>query len=226
MNQVEFLWRIFCKCRGAVDTTISFVKNYDGFAFTFFGTDRSSFDKMVNSLDWEAVQGVAEGYLNAICGVENEEDCLPVFNKWQTNQAAFFDNTFSGSDSCVSLLRAENEIGSYMESQIYKTGSTAMSHLNDMVDAYMKMEDKIICDAGCAPEMQKRFYSSCCIKTAGEGLSSEGMKKLYVKLLKSLYFSDEEEPPELKGAVDRFMAMFRPATFCGDKTDVYKEMKK
>ena len=170
------------------------------------------------------VRGVVHGYLDAICGEHHGEDCLAVFNTWQTKGGTFLDNTYSGVDNCISLIRAEKEIGAYMESQVYEEGMDLKTYIYGMVEAYMKMEEVAICDPDCAQEMQEVFYSSCCVKRAGERLSTESMKKKYVKLYRNVWqFLYPGEAPELKGAVDRFMSMYRPASFCGDKTDVYRK---
>ena len=113
MDQVERVWRVLCECRGVVDAIIGCVTNYDGLAFILSGTDRTTFDAVVNRMDWEAMSGVLHGYLNAICGEENGEDCLSVFHEWQMNGAKFWDNTYNGVDSCTSLVKAEEATGEY-----------------------------------------------------------------------------------------------------------------
>jgi len=223
MDQVEKVWRILCKCRRVVDASIGCVRNYDGKVFDITGIDRSEFDNIVTHLDWDTIREILHGYLDAICGEENGEDCLTVFKSWQTLGGVFFDNTVSGIDSCLSLLRVEEEVEEYLVSQAFEEGMDFKFFYDRMVDAYMKMEYKIICGAGCVKEMQEALYSSCCVKRAGEMLSSESMKEKYLKLFKNIWpFFGTGEAPDLKDAIDRFFSMYRPASFCGDKTDVYK----
>ena len=227
MNLVEKIWRILCECRGVVDATISCARNYDGLVFVLSGVDRSSFDEIVNHVDWTTVRGIVHGYLDAICGEENGEDCPTVLRNWQAENGRFFDNTFNGVDTCISMIRAENETKASMDAMVYEEGMDMESYTNGWVDAYMKMEEKLICDADCAGEMQELMYFSCCIKRTAEMLSTESMKRKYVKFFKNIWrfiYPGYPEAPELKNAVNRFMEMYRPASFCGAKTDVYRKV--
>ena len=225
MNCVETIWRILCECRGVVDATISCTRNYDGLVFIFSGLDRTKFDEVVNHLDWETARGIVHGYLDAICGEENGEDCPAVLKNLQVENFRFFDNTFNGLDTCISLLRAEKEIKASMDAMEYEEGMDMESYTKGWVDAYMKVKEKFICDADCAGEMQELLYSSCCVKRAAERLSTEEMKMKYVKFFENIWrFIYPGEAPELKEVVNRFMEMYRPASFCGARTDVYMSM--
>ena len=224
MEPVERIWRILCECRSVVNAATDCAPHYDGQIFSRFGLNRAEFEKIVELLDWELVNEAVHGYLGAICGVHKGEDCLSVFNTWQVLGGTFLDNTFNGEDVCLSRLRAEDEVKAILESQVYKEGITMKSYIEGMIETTMVMEEKIICDADCAPAMQESYYFSCCLKRAGEALSSEDMKKKWVKLIQngwSLVYPGDA--PDLSGAVDRFMSMFRPAEFCGERTDVYKK---
>ncbi|XP_063682698.1 uncharacterized protein LOC134817484 [Bolinopsis microptera] len=227
MNVVEEIWRILCECRGVVDAAISCARNYDGLVFILSSYDRTNFDEIVNHVEWETARGIVHGYLDAICGEENGEDCPAVLSNWQAGNGIFFDNTFNGVDTCISMIRAEKETKASVDAMVYEEGMDMESYIDGWVDAYMKMEEKLICDADCAGEMQELIYSSCCVKRAAERLSTETMKTKYVKFFKNIWrFIYPGEAPELKNAVNRFMEMYRPVSFCGAKTDVYRTMNK
>ena len=224
MEPVERIWRILCECRSVINAATNCAPHYDGQIFSLLSLNKAEFDKIVGLLDWELVNEAVHGYLGAICGVHKGEDCLSVFNTWQVLGGTYLDNTFNGADVCLSHLRAEDEVKANLESQVYKEGIAMKSYIEGMIETYMVMEEKIICDADCAPEMQEAYYFSCCIKRAGEVLSSEDMKEKWVKLIQngwSLVYPGDA--PDLSGAVDRFMSMYRPAEFCGERTDVYKK---
>ena len=224
MEPAEKIWRMLCECRGVVDAMTNCVPQYDGQLFTVFNLDWTGFDRIVGHLDWELVNEAVQGYLDAVCGAPNGEDCLPVFNMWQVNYGTFLDNTSNKKNICLSYLRAEEELEAYLEAEVKKDNMTWKSYIEGAIEKYMVMEEKKICDAKCAPEMQETFFFSCCLKHAGELLSSEDMKEKLVKLFQNvwilLYTGDA---PDLTDAVDRFMSMYRPAEFCGEHTDVFKK---
>ena len=224
MEPVEKIWGILCECRGVVDAITNCVPHYDGQLFSDFNLDRTGFDRIVGHLDWELVNEAVQRYLDAVCGAPMGQDCLPVFNTWQVNYGTFLDNTSKKESMCLSYRRAEEEFEAYLEADVKKDNMTMKSYIEGAIEEYLVMEEKIFCDAECAPEMQETFYFSCCLKHAAEVLSSEDMKEKLVKLFQNtwslLYTGDA---PDLTDAVDRFMTMYRPAEFCQEHTDVFKK---
>ena len=92
------------------------------------------------------------------------------------------------------------------------------------IGACVNLWDTLMCDDKCAGEMQETFYSSCCIKRAVDQITSKTMKKNFTKLFKSIWnmvYEGEGAAPE--GVVNQYLSMFNPATFCEDKTSVYRD---
>ena len=79
-----------------------------------------------------------------------------------------------------------------------------------------------MCDERCSGEMQRSFYSSCCIKHASQQLNSRKMRKSFTAVFKSVWSLLYEEAPPV-GVIDKYLSMFDPAKFCVGKTRVYKE---
>ena len=102
-------------------------------------------------------------------------------------------------------------------SQILDESESAKAYIAECV----KLWDELMCDEDCAGEMQDTFYSNCCIKRAAQLLNSKQMRKHFNKLFKNVWslLSEGSSP---KKFVDQYLSMFEPATFCGDKTGVYK----
>ena len=82
-----------------------------------------------------------------------------------------------------------------------------------------------MCDDKCSSEMQGTFYSSCCIKRAAEKFNSQEMRRNVGRLMRNVW-SMLYEGAMPKGIVNKYLSMFEPATFCGDKTSVYRDFNK
>lgn len=230
LEQVELVWRGLCECRSVVDATLSCAPHYDGLLLDVMGMDfRDNFDSIAEHMDWKSLSNIVYGYLHAICGQENGEDCLEVFKEWQIHGGVFFDNSFNGDKGCMSMARFEKEFGSYMAVEAGDK-SNSNEYFSKVVESYMVMEESGICAPDCVEEMQKQYYGSCCIKRAGERLSSPFMKQNYVKLLSSVWGNFFEgqtaDVPTIKAAIDRFFSMYRPEEFCGDTAHVFNKMNR
>ena len=227
MDLLEQILRILCECRGVVGAAINCIKGYSGsLLLRLLHVDFSKFEEIVNHLDWDNMGEIVHSYSDAICGQHKGEDCLDVFKTWQINVGALFDNTFNNTDTCLSLIRVEEDVEKYLKSQIYNNDMSNITvYVNGIADAHVKVEEKLRCDVDCAEDMRDAFYFSCCIKRVGETLTSEDMKEKFTKLFENVWsLNHVGTPPNLRGAVNKCFSIHRPASFCGDKTDVYKNM--
>jgi hypothetical protein len=126
VDQIVRAFRFICECRGIIDATIGCARKYDGRVFELSGMDRTTFDKVVNHLDWETIRGIIDGYFDATCGEKNGEDCLSVFNSLDIARGVFLDNTLTGEDTCLSYARAEKEVLAYLIALKTKAGEDAL----------------------------------------------------------------------------------------------------
>jgi hypothetical protein len=140
----------------------------------------------------------------------------------------FIDNTQSGDTGCLSMVRfgAEVENMSQVMRSFDMETDTLKSFLNRLVDAYLEMEKVATCDPSCAGEIRDNFYS-CCSKYSWEIMTSRPMRKGIQKLLRNVLglFREDGSGPKLTNAVNKYLSAYDPATFCGDKTDVFKVRK-
>ena len=226
MKLLEPISRNLCECRGVVDAGISCVRDYKSFLLNMARVDTARFEDVVKRLDWETIGEVLHGFLDAVCGSYKGDDCLNSFGWFQINGGVLLDNSVQTSDTCLSLVRVEQDIEEFLMSQIYDNNiSDLVVYLNGVVDAHVRMQEKLLCDPKCAEEMQKSFYSSCCIKRAGETLSSEEMKGKYMKLFQNVWgLYKRGETPDIRGALDKALSVLRPGIFCEGSTEVYRNM--
>lgn len=215
------IWRTLCGCPDFVSSAISCVKNYDGSLFEVIDNimTQSEFDEIVKSLDWKSVRTVIEGVLQTGCG---EEGCLEDMTLHQTRIGQVLDNTFGGQVGCLSLKRVEEEIIGLMLSLVHEGDA---ENVKAYIDECLKLWDALMCDERCSSEMQRTFYSSCCIKQASQQLNSRKMRKNFTAVFENVWsLLSEEEPPS--GVVNKYLSMFDPAKFCAGKTRVYEEFNK
>ena len=226
MKLLEPISRNLCECRGVVDAGISCVRDYKSFLLNMAKVDTARFEDVVKRLDWETLGGILHGFLDAVCGSFKGEDCLNGFGRFQINGGVFLDNSVQTSDTCLSLVRVEQDIEEFLKSQIYDSNIADVAvYLNGVVDAHVRMQEKLLCNPECAGEMQKSFYSSCCIKHVGDTLSSEKMKEKYMKLFENIWgLYQRGETPDIRGALDKVLSVFRPGTFCEGSTEVYRNI--
>ena len=226
MNLTEQIWRKFCECRGVLGAAINCIKSYNGLLKVMMVTDTNKFDEIVEHLDWETVSEIMQGLLGATCGAHKGEDCLGVFKSWQINGGALLDNSFNSVNTCLSLVRIEDKLENFLVSQIYSRDVSNMTaYVNGIVDAHVSVEESLFCNDDCANQMKDSFYFSCCIKRAGEALSTEEMKENFTKLFENLWtMLYTGTVPDFHRVVNKVFSICRPAGFCGNKTSVYTNM--
>jgi len=214
------LWRMLCECRGVVAASINCVRNYDGILFEVSdGANRTEFDRVVSKLDWEALKTVVLGVLKSGCREVDGADCLVEMTGLQAAIGRVLDRTFRGEEGCLSLRRAEEDILRVFLSLVHET---VAENVKAYIEACVELWDTLMCDEGCAGEMQDTFYSSCCIKRAAELINSTKMRTSFTRLFRSVW-SILYEGSLPTGVVDQYLSMFEPATFCADKTQVYRD---
>jgi len=217
--------RAFCECPGMIGTSINCARKYDGRLFQLTGMDRTSFDTIVNHVDWKTLKSVLLGFVQAGCGEKDGEDCVTVLANMYSLMGRFVDNTMSGRDVCLSMIRFQEEYQELAETMtsFNMETETFKSFLNRLVDVYLDMERVATCEPRCAEEIRDSFYS-CCTRHSWDILTSKPMKKGYQKLLRNALslFSEDGSAPKLTTAVNKYMSVYDPATFCADQTDVFK----
>ncbi|KAL5267353.1 hypothetical protein ACHWQZ_G004410 [Mnemiopsis leidyi] len=226
MRLLKPISRNLCECRGTVGAGINCVRDYKSSILKMANIDTDRFDHVVKHLDWVTVGDILHGFLGAVCDSYKGDDCLNSLGWFQINGGAFIDNSLQTSDTCLSLVRVQQDIEDFFKSQVYDRHEADVAvYFNGIVDAHVKMQEKLFCDSECAGEMQKSFYFSCCIKRAGEIMSSDEMKEKYVQLFENIWgLYESGETPDIRGAVEKALSLFRPDSFCGGSTDVYLNM--
>lgn len=214
--------KALCDCPGMIDASVSCVRRYDGSLFEIVELPRTKFDDVVKEIDWKSLKLVLHGMIEAGCGEKNGKDCLEVFSDTYVLMGTIMDNSFNGKDVCLSLIRAEDEFMRYIAGfGSFEEEGSIKSFVDSLMDAYINMERKFMCDSRCASEMSDTFYS-CCTKHAMDVLSSKPMKKGYTKLFKNMWnLFSETKAPKLTNAVKKYFEMMDIDSFCGDQTDVY-----
>ena len=218
--------RALCECSGIIGASIKCARRYDGNMFQMSGIDRTEFDNLVNHLDWKTIKKIFLGFVKAGCGEKNGKDCVVELSNMYTGMGTIQENTKKGKNVCLSMLRFAREFEKFeatMGSFDLEKKSPFKSFLNKLLDAYLKVEKKAMCQPSCAAEMKDNFYS-CCTKHSYEVLTSKAMRKGYRRLLKNLWdLSSEEKPPNFNKAINKYLSVYNLASFCGDETDVYRE---
>jgi len=213
------LLKLLCECPGAIKAERQCAQNYDGDLYI-----SATFKDVVKHVDLRAVQHILEGALEGICGEHKGENCLDQAEELAIKFGALLDNTFSGQDTCNSMVRAKEEIAAYLTEVLDDEDAyeDMDAYLRRVVDADVEVQRKMTCDAECADEVQQTYYNSCCIKRYMERVTEPDMRENYLKLSRSMAkLYDVEELPNLKQTHDKYFTMYDPANFCGAEVDAY-----
>ena len=223
------LSRALCECPTMVGASINCVKNYDGFLFQMpnmtLPINKADFDKLVTLTNWRAVRTVLHGLVKSRCGEKNRKDCVVELSNMYTKMGTFQDNTMKGENVCLSNIRLISEYEEFGETMAsFNLKQSQELFLNKLVDAYLKLQKKAMCETSCAAEMRDNFYS-CCTKHSFQALTSGAMRWGYNNLIRNLWsiMSEQRDVPNFNGAIAKYLSVYDLETFCGDETDVYRE---
>ena len=219
--------RALCECPGLLDASINCVTNYDGQLFTLLGGDRTGFDHVVKNFNWRSLKTIFKSYMDVGCAQKDGKDCITELAKMYSIAGTFLDNTFSSRDTCLSMIRFEDEFVTYLQTvaSFNMTTESISSIANRFIDAYLELQQEAICEPSCAGEVADAFYS-CCAKDAFEAMASKPVAKAYGKLWASIWpliaENSERKRPNFSEAFKKYTAFLDLNSFCGARTDVYK----
>ena len=214
-----------CECPGMIGASINCVRKYDGTLFEMApNMDGQRFYKIVNNLDWKSMKKLLDTFVSAGCGQRNGKDCVAEISNMWIQLGTMLDNTFSGEDSCMSMIRMDDALVNYIHTiASFNENSTLNEIVDSFVDVTVDLEREAMCDADCAGEMNNRFYS-CCTKHLMEVASSKSMRKIYLKLFKNIWskvMKFEGSVPNMNNALKKYLTVYDLDGLCGDATDVY-----